>query len=263
MNIQINDTVKADVFATIFQYVKNFTENINITFDNSRMYVQAMDNARVSIFEFRIPRAWFTIYEFEMPSGITIGISSSILFRILNTRDKNQTIQIKYHPDDSEDRLYINMCALGESANIFDKHFEVPLLDLESEVMTIPEIEYCAELSLPSAHFAQIITQLKLFGDSLNIKCTEDNIVLFSDSPDLGKMSVEIKMDDLTEFSIDEGGDLDVSFSLSYLCNICLYNKLAKDIEIKISPDYPMKLIYSLTDGASIVFFLAPKINDN
>ena len=128
--------------------------------------------------------------------------------------------------------------------------------------MEIPVIDYCAEMSLPSAHFASIITQLRMFGDTLNIKCSEDNIVLFADSPDSGKMFVEIKIDDLTEFSIDEGGDLNMAFSLTKLHTICLYNKLANDIELKMSNDYPMKIVYKLVDGATIVFFLAPKMND-
>lgn len=79
-------------------------------------------------------------------------------------------------------------------------------------------------------------------------------------------MFVEIKIDDLTTFIIDEGGKLHLSFSLQYLHNICLYHKLAKEIEIKLSEAYPVQIIYDLGgehgNNAKIKFYLAPKIND-
>jgi hypothetical protein len=78
---------------------------------------------------------------------------------------------------------------------------------------------------------------------------------------------VEIKIDDLSTFIIDEGGSLNVSFSLQYLHNICLYNKLAREIELKISETFPIQIIYDLggLDGhpAKIKFYLAPKIKDD
>ena len=45
---------------------------------------------------------------------------------------------------------------------------------------------------------------------------------------------------------------------------IFLYNKISKEVEVKISEDYPMKIIYQLHghDDAKIVFFLAPKISE-
>jgi hypothetical protein len=43
-----------------------------------------------------------------------------------------------------------------------------------------------------------------------------------------------------------------------------MYNKLAKDIEIKLTRDYPMKITYALGDEKSkMIIYLAPKINDN
>ena len=47
--------------------------------------------------------------------------------------------------------------------------------------------------------------------------------------------------------------------------NICLYNKISKEMEVKIGADYPMKIVYQLPghDDAKMVFFLAPKISEN
>ena len=236
-----------------------------------------MDQARVSIFEIIIPSTWFNEYVIDSP--INLGINSSILYKILNTRDKNQIMCLEYDQDDS-DRLAIHFTSANAiastststntSTNVgiskdgtFDKHFEIPLVDLESELLAIIELDYQAEISFPSTYFASIINQLKMFGDTMEIECSEENVILYATSVESGKMKVEIKIDDLTAFSILEGDELKLSFSLLYLHNICMYNKMAKDIELKISTDYPMCIYYDLGEGAKIKYFLAPKMSDN
>lgn len=267
MNISITNPVKAEHFTAIFQHLKLFTDAINIIFEETGIYIQTMDNTRVSIFELKIPSGWFDVYCHTGKSAITIGLSSSLLFKILNTRDKLQSIVVSYDPD-TEDKLSIQFaCMTGESKTeikgVFDKHFEIPLIDITEEQMSIPEMDFQAEILLPSSTFASIIQQLKLFGESIEITCNEEKIMLCSNSIENGKMFVEIKIDDVEEFAINEGETLAISYSLNYLNNICLYHKISKNIEIKLCNDFPMRIYYDLGEGASILFYLAPKINDD
>lgn len=265
MNIVIQQINKADLFAGIFQHIKVFTEQVNVLFEKDRMYMQTMDGARVSIIEMELPSAWFDVYEHKSPTTITLGINSAILFRVLNTREKTQTIHIEYDVEHHADRLKISFTSDNKSE--FDKFFELPLIDLDTDLMEIPEIEYQAEFDLSSPHFSSVINQLQLFGDTMDIECGEEKIMLCSNSLESGKMHVEIKIDDLNTFVIDEGKTINVSFSLQYLHNICLYNKLAKEIEIKLSDAYPIQLVYTLggdhVHNGKIKFFLAPKIKDD
>jgi proliferating cell nuclear antigen PCNA len=265
MNIVIQQINKADLFAGIFQHIKVFTEQVNVLFEKDRMYMQTMDGARVSIIEMELPSEWFDVYEHKSPSTITLGINSAILFRVLNTREKTQSIRIVYDPENHGDRLNISFTSDNKSE--FDKFFELPLIDLDTDLMEIPAIDYQAEFELSSPHFSSVINQLQLFGDTMDIECGEEKIMLCANSLDSGKMHVEIKIDDLTTFAIDEGKIINVSFSLQYLHNICLYNKLAKEIEIKLSDSYPIQLVYDLGGehghNGKIKFFLAPKIKDD
>ena len=263
MNIYITDISKADIFTGLFQHIKAFTEQVNIMFEKDRMYIQTMDGAHVSIIEMDLPSSWFDTYDHKSANTITLGINSTGLYKVLNAREKTQTIHIEYK--DKADVLHVHFTS--ENRAEFDKHFELPLIDLESDLMGIPQIEHQAEFTISSPHFSSIINQLQMFGDTLDIECNENRIMLNSHSHDHGKMFVEIKIDDLSTFIIDEGGSLNVSFSLQYLHNICLYNKLAREIELKISETFPIQIIYDLggVDGhpAKIKFYLAPKIKDD
>ena len=262
MNINIQQLQKAEIFTGLFQHVKAFTDHINIMFEKDRMYIQTMDSAHVSIIEMELPASWFDAYEHKQPGTLTIGISSSMLYRVLASREKTQSITIAC--DSGGDILMLNFDS--ENKAEFAKHFELPLMEIDTDLMAIPEITHQAEFILSSPHFASIITQLQMFGDNMDIECGEEKIMLTANSPDQGKMFVEIKIDDLTTFIIDEGGKLKLSYSLQYLHNICLYHKLAKEIEIKLSAAYPIQIIYDLGgehgNNAKIKFYLAPKIND-
>lgn len=261
MNVVISNPQKADTFAAVFQHIRLFTEHINIMFEKDKVFFQSMDSARVSVFELTLPSTWFDVYEHTNEGAIPIGISSSLLFKILNTRDKAQETNIRYDTDNS-DKLYIGFSC--DNKSIFDKNFEIPLMDLEYEMMGIPAIESQAEISICSANFANIINQLKLFGDTLEIECNEEKIVLHSVSPDAGKMQVEISIDDLTAYAINEGESMKLSFSLTILHNICMYSKISKNVEIQLVDNYPMKVVYNLGDEvANLTFYLAPKISDD
>ena len=147
-------------------------------------------------------------------------------------------------------------------SKIYDMHFEIPLVDIETEVIDIPPIDYAAEFSLSSLNFANIVNQLRLFGDTMDIECSEERIQLYSHGIESGKMSVEINIDELTEFSINEGERLTISFGLNYLNHISAFHKLTKEIELKICDNYPLYAAYNFGEDARVKFYLAPKISD-
>jgi proliferating cell nuclear antigen len=285
MEIVIRTSDKADKFAAIFQHIKLFTEHIAVSCSKTHMRMQCMDSAHVAIIEMSLPAEWFDLYtlsEDDEGASVRIGFNATYLHRILSSRDKDQQIQLVHSSEDA-DRLLIHLTKPDDTfvsdtssvntnnkskdkkpTNHFDKHFELPLIDIDEETMEIPEIEYAAELSMHSAQFADIVTQLKMFGDTMEVQCSEERIALASTSQDQGKMFVEIGINDLSEFAIDEGADLALSFSLTYLKHFCAYNKISELIAIKFGDSYPMRVSYSLGEekDAMLVFYLAPKIND-
>ena len=242
--------------------MKLFTDSINVICDKERLFIQAIDKSHVSIFEIYLPKSWFDVYTIEQKTDITIGINTNLLYKVLHAREKYHKLSIKLD-NSNVDILQIHMTS--ESNVNFDKHFEVPLIDIDSEMMSIPEMEYQAEFSLQSAMFATLIDQLKMFGDTLRIECSEDKITLFSESMESGKMVVDIPIDDLSSFAIEEDQELDLSFSLVHLYNICSYSKIAKNIDISMTTNYPIRIQYLLDDvdsNAKLLFYLAPKMDD-
>jgi len=257
MNITITDNQKAEIFTSIFKDIKLFTNDINIMFEPERLYIQSMDSAHVMLFEIILPKSWFSKYEITAGS-ITVGISSVILSRILSTRDKSQTIEITYNDDHLS--IHFQSTVKGE----FTKHFEAPLIDIDLDMLNIPDIDDNVDITMESKIFSNLINQLKDFGDSVEMVFSEEKIIFTANSDE--KMSVDIPTEELDSFTINEGSIVKLMFSLKYLQNICKYNKISKFIGLKINESHPMKFIYYLTDETSedkMVFYLAPKLDDD
>jgi proliferating cell nuclear antigen len=258
MKVSIKNPANADTFAALFQHIKVFTEHIIIQFSAERMYIQTMDPSKVSILEIFLPKTWFD--EYEITSAIQIGVHSNYLYKILNTRESSQELILSF--DNDQDYLCIEFTS--EQKAVFNRRFELPLIDVDVDLMEIPDIDTHADFSMSSANFINIINQLKIFGDSVDIHCNEDKLTLTSNSQDNGKMTVDIGIDDLTEFAIQEDVELSLSFSLTFLHNICLYSKLAKTMDFQLTAEFPLKTIYKIAENdARMVFYLAPKINDD
>lgn len=255
MDIQLNNLGKVDEFAALFQNIKLFTEHINIEFNDERIYIQTMDNCKISLLEIVIPKSWFCVY--SCPKPITLGINTNIFHKILSSRDKVQTMRMIFNVEE-EDKLYIDMESTIKT--VFNRNFEVPLMELSYDIMNITAIDYQADISLPSSDFALLINQLRGFGETLQFVCNENKIEMISKSIEQGKMSVMVEIDELSAYAIEEEKEIDMSFSLKCLHSICSFSKNYKDVEIKMHSESPLYVCYS--DGElSIKIYLAPQMS--
>ena len=257
MEITITDSNKLDIFSSIFQNIKLFTTAITLQCDKERMYIQTMDSSKISIVEIIIPAKWFSTYKCD--SNISISISTIIFYKLLSSRDKGQTMKIIYETEE-KDKLFVHM--ESEEKTVFDRDFEAPLIDLDIEDMVVPIIEYEAEIILPSINFGLLINQLRGFGETLQFVCNENQIEMISKSIDSGKMSVSVEIAHLSSFEIEEDKELNMSFSLNPLHNICQFCKIFNQVEIKLHSDYPLYIKFN-HEELIISFFLAPRITED
>lgn len=256
MKIGINSGTKCEIFVILFQQLKQFAEHINVMFDTNGLFIQGMDPSHIIIFELRLPSTWFSFY--EVTESITIGINTIIISKVLNVHDKSQSMEISTGDKDVLTIQYLN----SSNKLVFDKLLEVPLLDIEYDLMEIPEMEYQAEFSLDSSTFATLINQMKQFSDNMTITCSEEKIHLSSHSEEKGKMMTHIPIDDLHEFAIEEDKTLEMTFAIKYIYDVTTYQKICKQISICVSENSPIKMMYEIDENAHMVFFMAPRIDD-
>jgi proliferating cell nuclear antigen len=71
---------------------------------------------------------------------------------------------------------------------------------------------------------------------------------------------VNIPIEDLAEYGINEGETVELAYSISYIHKMCATTKLATEMSFSISASYPMRIKYDLGNDSHVMFYLAPKI---
>jgi len=254
MKLVIIDDNDKNSFTQIFKRLNVFTELLNIRFEEERLYFQGMDQSHVSLFELVLKKEWFDEYNVSKP--IILGINISILSKIFGMRSKEHNIVLEMD-DEEGDKLYIGL----ESEKVLSKNFKIPIIDLDESLMEIPDVEYSVDFVGYSKKIEEIVKEMSVFGDSIFMSFTENSMKLSSEGDD-GSMVVDIKLEDLEEYSIEENGTFKIEYPLKYLLWIMDYSVISDSVSIHVSDKIPMKVVYSLGEENYIKFWLAPKFND-
>lgn len=259
MKVVIPEGPKTDKFVAIFRYLKINIQEANIIFDEHRLYMQGMDNSQIGLFELVLVKEWFEIYEVNEP--VTLGINCEILFKMLNCLDKTQKIILEF--DQLSDDLSLSFTSTEKG--VIDKHFALPLMDINSQLLGIPDVDYTADLQLKGGIFEKIIEQLSIFADTVKICCNDEQISLKTTKESsliAGQMEVNINFEDMTEYVIEEEADICLVFSLKYVNWMVQFSQLAEQMNIHFMEEVPMKIRYNLEHSSYIQFFLAPQFDD-
>ena len=262
MKLTIENKVKLEMFVALFQLLKNWGSYLSLQFNIDELYIQSMDKSHICLSSIIIKAAWFS--EYSVSEGTNLSVDAASFATMMNYALKHNRMEIT---ESGSDKLCINLLN-GEDITIvktvkdnFDHFFELLLMDVEHETLLIPEVDYDVEFTMDAKKFGELISELMVFGPNLNIVCTEDLLELNANG-EAGKLKVNVPIDSLNEFAISEGEKLDISYSLIHIGKMCLSSKLGNEISIGISAEYPMSLKYSLGEGSTVAFFVAPKIVD-
>jgi len=258
MKILISDKKKKETFVSLFQVLKNCSSLTCITFENELAHIQGMDKSHVCLFDVKINKKWFSNYDVNEVTKICFD--SNVFHSIISTKSDNQDLIIRLDIDNA-DILHINFDSNELKKGDFKKFFKMPLAEYEYEEMNIPTVDYDAEFSLSSKQISDMFSQLSNFGSDIIVKCSENDISLTTNGI-TGEMRVDIPIDDLSSYTIVEGEEIVLTYSLAYINKMCITNKLSTDIEFSISNESPMKICYNLGDDSLMVFYIAPKMND-
>ena len=241
------------IFIHIFQMIKMNTNLIHLKFYETYLHIQGMDNCHVSLHDISLFQTWFDLYEKSDNDEICIdaNIFSQILSFGLNDTEK---ITILFGEEN------IDISLIGTNYN---KEFSIPQIENDYPWMNIPsDTEYDAEFSIKTKLGQDFCNQLMIFGDTMKINCNENNIY-FSTSGINGEMKVEIKSENLIDYSITEGEQVDIEYGINYIQKVFFLAKTFDIIYFSISKTLPLKLSFHLDyESSKLEFYIAPKIED-
>lgn len=243
-------------FSTILSNSKQFMETITCHFKEDGMYFRGLDHTRSCMIECALKKDWFDAYEFNEGTDMPIASFNAVVIqKVLKARHESQEIEMEI--DGENDSLMISFT----KGNNFNKIFEIPLMNVDSQNMEMQETETDVDLMIDSKKMEILTTNLVNFNDELKMNFTEEKIIFTAHGLD-GSMSVEIDFDDVTEYAVGENTELTQTFNLKMLNQMCGFSSLTDEMKIGFCNGRPMSLKYTMGEGSHLLFYLAPKVDE-
>lgn len=281
MKLSIHSSTLAKRFTNVFTNLGNLSGSVVLYFKKDGLYIQGMDGSHVSLYEAKFDKDWFSTYKVEETDIERIAINLEYFKKILSTRADNQLIYIEYKGS-TPNTLTIIFRTMVKDSKEFPREYEMALLDTDEETLEIPDEEQSVQFYVDTKAFSSLIKQLSMFDESVNIRCSEEEIK-FSSKGFEGSMNVNLfdnERDYVDEFMIDEGYKLKIRFALRYFEHFCAFQKVSHRVRLSFTNDFPMEMFYSLENKKEkngngnndeseveddepksfLRFFLAPKI---
>ena len=261
MKIILIEKQKKDKLLSLFQLIKLSSQAIHFYFEDTRLFIQGMNSSHSSLFEIYLNYDWFDYIEKDI---VSFTIDSTIFYSILSISTDNQFLLLEYILNN--DKLFISYINNKEVTNYlpsylftestyYNKYFEIVLIDIEHELIKIPVLEYDAEMTICPKIWNELLTQLSLFGDRIKIKCNEE-IIELKCIGDQGEMKIDIPIDNIQEYSINEGEEMEMLFYLHLLSKLTLTTKLTNSVSISFKKEYPLQIKY-MFDNNILVFYVS------
>ncbi|KAI4206199.1 MAG: hypothetical protein LQ346_001260 [Caloplaca aetnensis] len=206
-----------------------------------------MDNSHVALVSMMLKAESFS--PFRCDRNIALGINLSSLMKVLRCAQNEDILTLK--ADDAPDVVNL-VFETSESDRLSE--YDIKLMDIDQEHLGIPETEYAATISMPSAEFQRIFA----------IEATKEG-VKFSCTGDIGNGAVTLRSytnvenpEKNIEISLSE--PVALTFSLKYLVNFCKASGLSGTVKLCLSNEVPLLVEYTLASNSYLRFYLAPKV---
>jgi len=250
---------QASVLKKIVEALKDLVTDASFDFSETGLQLQAMDSSHVSLCYMSIEEDGFDYYRCDRPASL--GVSLSNLAKVLKCAANDDTVTLK--AKDNGDVLSL----MFESKNqdrIMD--FDLKLMDLEQEQLSIPETEYKCKVLIAADEFKRIIADLLALGDTCTISAEKAG-VRFSVDGDVGKANITLKpgeaaedADKSTNIAVEE--PVELRFALRYLNYFAKATPLASKVKLSMTKDVPLLVEYKMEESGKIQYYLAPKIDE-
>ncbi len=243
VNIELSPS-KSNILCEILKKLKLFTESFVLMVNNERLYIQGMDSSHIIIFDLHLSSEWFDKIETSSDKNFEFGLHTTLLAKILNIKSDSQSMRI-YNDENSTDKLGIDF--INGSSNDYDKFFEVPLMDIDNDLLEIPPTDYNASIIIESKNFKKLIDDFHgLEFQNIQIKCSEYEVQFKSESSN-GNMVLNINDSQMYSYNttLDDDDVVSNSFNLNFIGKMCQF-KVSKFICIQQSPGIPIEIKYLL-----------------
>ncbi|NTV23749.1 MAG: proliferating cell nuclear antigen (pcna) [Nanoarchaeota archaeon] len=210
----------------------------------------AMDPANVAMVIFKLLSSSFTEYHVEKEVKIALNLNN--LKQVLKRAGASDIITLELTENKFKVVLKSNTT----------RTFFLPIIELEEREQKIPQLVFPLAIKMPTGVLNEAIEDVSIVAESVQFIC-EPSKFMISAEGDLSQAKIEIGSDDKIMITKDGADMVKAKYSIEYLKKMIQGSKLADEVLIRFSQDYPLKLEYKCTDKLMLAFILAPRVDND
>lgn len=281
MKLTLISSQKIQKFIECLKMVKNLSSTCSMYCNEHEIYMQTLDGSHISLLDVKIKSQWFDDYT---SSNENLTVNADILIKILSLYIPKTKIEL--FSTEKQDKFNIRLIYPDN----IEKHFEIPLIDLETELLRPDDNDYEAEFTMKTRSLDKYVSELLIFGESVVISCRNDNIYFKAVGTD-GQYKIKVPHDNLDELVLEEDLKMKIKIDLKYISYITKMYSVFKTIKVCCDMKYPIRFYFDDNDSVasnhknensnsddedventsheqsqkllSIVYYIAPKMEDN
>eukprot|EP00899_Mesostigma_viride_P001162 jgi/Mesvir1/11046/Mv12656-RA.1 len=249
-------TVQGSSVKMLVEVLKELTNDVNVFFDKTGVRIVSFDLSHVALFHAFMEAE--KIEEYRCNKQYTVGISLVNFFKLIKNVCVNDELELRLK-EENLDVMEITILNRAKNTRWF---YEMKLMDIDDDLIEIPEKDYMTCITMVSSEFQKICRDLSIISDKVRLQCRGGEITL-SCTGDIGNCQLDIGKEH-PEVTVNIAGDkeIDECFSVRYMCTFSKASGLCNSVDIFIMPEYPMIVKYKIGDLGTLMFALAPQVGE-
>ena len=242
-------TIQASAFKAIFEVLKDIINDVNVYFSSEGVRILTIDTAHVTLVHMNLAAENFEEYECDM--DIIAGLNMANMYKLLKSVSGQDTLTIDIHGRD------VMEIQIENSTKKSATNFKLKLLDINEDILEVPDIPMNVVTTMPSIDFQKIARDMGNLSNEMSI-IRDGNILELSCKGDFADQMTRIEYPE----TVPRTGNV---FSLKYINMYTKATGMCSSVQIlqdSSSDDMPVIFKYTIANLGDLKFYLAPKLDD-
>ena len=157
-------TVQSNAIRILVEALKDILTDVNLQITSDGLKIISMDGSKQAVINLKLDAAKFE--KFHCLSPIRAGLNMTSLYKIIKSI-KNTDIITFYILSNSSTKLHIQIENIEKKTNILTV---LKLLDIDEDLLEIPNIEFDTVKTMPSNDFQSYIRELSIITNKITLE---------------------------------------------------------------------------------------------
>ncbi len=233
----------------IMQSIVKAVSETTVKVDRDGLRIRTMDEAKVVLIDFFLPAESFSEYDVE--GEVEFGVNLEDLVKVLRRAQKEDVLTLEVHES--------NYSVIFKGKGI--RKFTLPQLDIVTEQIPEVELQLDVKATMTPDVYREIVKDLEPIADTVTFIAEPSNLIIEATS-DLGEAEITVPADTvLTSYEVkEEGVPAKSSYGVEHLTYVTQVSQISNEATLEFSNEMPLRITFSLPEGGSFVYVVAPRV---